>query len=142
MPDRFRILITGSRSWADEQAIRDALASVISEHGPENVTVVHGACPQGADEIADRIATAWGGGLTVERHPADWNGPAGRGAGFARNAEMVRLGADVVLAFVDPCTKPKCREPKPHGSHGASHTADLAEKAGIPTRRYERNARA
>lgn len=132
MTDRkpFRLLVTGSRTWRDEQDIRDALAAVVAEHGPENVVVVHGACPKGADEIADRIASAWGGGLSVERHPADWDGPARRGAGFARNAEMVRLGAHLVLAFIVDA------------SRGASHTADLAEKAGIPTRRYERSSRA
>jgi len=71
---RYRVLVTGSRTWTDEQAIRTALASVIRLHGPERVTVVHGACPRGADALADRIATAadriataWGGGLEVER---------------------------------------------------------------------------
>lgn len=124
----FRVLVTGSRSWSDEQTIRDALAAIISRHGPESVTVVHGACPKGADALADRIVTSWGGGLTVERHPADWNGPARRGAGFARNAEMVRLGADICIAFILD------------GSRGATHAADLAEKAGIPVRRYERSS--
>lgn len=127
MSGTFRVLITGSRSWTDEQAIRDALASVISLQGPENVTVVHGAASRGADAIADRVATSWGGGLTVERHPADW-ARFGRSAGFRRNADMVALGADLCLAFILD------------GSPGASHTADLAEKAGIPTRRYERTS--
>ncbi len=139
MSGTFRVLITGSRPWKDEQAIRDALASVIALQGPENVTVVHGAASRGADAIADRVATSWGGGLTVERHPADW-ARHGRRAGFVRNAEMVALGADVCLAFIDPCADAKCRKSEPHGSHGASRTADLAEKAGIPTRRYERTS--
>jgi hypothetical protein len=119
----YRVLITGSRSWTDEQTIRDALASVISLHGPENVVVVHGACPRGADALADRVATSWGGGLTVERHPADWD-THGRSAGFRRNAHMVSLGASLCLAFIVD------------RSAGASHTARLAERAGIPTRRY------
>lgn len=76
----FRVLITGSRSWTDEQAIRSALAAIVFMYGPENVVVIHGACPQGADALADRIASAWTG-ITVERHPADWDGPAKRGAG-------------------------------------------------------------
>jgi hypothetical protein len=126
--------VTGSRGWVDEDAIRGAFAQVISLHGPENVTVVHGACPHGADALADEIAAGWTG-LTIERHPADWD-RHGRAAGFRRNAEMVDAGADVCLAFIGPCSKRGCPDPQPHGSHGASHTADLAEKAGIPVRRF------
>lgn len=131
----YRILITGSRSWTDEQAIRNALAAPISQHGPEQVTVVHGACSRGADAIADRIASAWHG-VTVERHPADWT--LGRGAGFARNLHMVKLGADLCLAFVNLCTDPKCRKPGRHGTHGAIHCAHLARRAGIDVRRWPR----
>jgi hypothetical protein len=135
-----RILVTGSRDWVDEDAIRGAFAQMISLHGPENVTIVHGACPRGVDALADGIANGWTG-LTVERHPADWE-RFGKAAGFRRNAEMVELGADVCLAFISPCSKPGCRTPMPHGSHGASHTADLAEKAGIPVHRFPRGDRA
>ncbi|GGK61942.1 hypothetical protein Sme01_03810 [Sphaerisporangium melleum] len=148
----YRVLVTGSRSWRDEQTIRDALAGVVSRHGPESVVVVHGHAYEGADAIADRIASAWAG-LSVERHPADWDTcadhchPAHRRqrlggstycptAGLRRDAEMVETGPDEVLAFIDPCRKPRCRGRKPHGSHGATHTADLAEKAGIPVRRF------
>ena len=124
----FRVLITGSRTWRDEQAIRDALASIAWLYGPEKVVVVHGACQTGADALADQIASEWTG-MTLERHPADWKAN-GKAAGFRRNAEMVRLGADVCLAFIVDA------------SRGATHTADLAEKAGIPVRRYERSSRA
>ncbi|MFE3452406.1 DUF2493 domain-containing protein [Nonomuraea sp. NPDC059194] len=151
MPDRkFRVLITGSRSWTDEQTIRDALAPISFMYGPENVVVVHGHCPDGADALADRIASAWG--ITVERHPADWGtcAPTCRpdhrkrrgdstycpSAGHRRNAEMVALGADVCLSFVDPCAMWHCPNLDPHGSHGASHTTYLAKAAGIPTRRF------
>lgn len=109
-----RILVTGSRDWPDEAAIRDALRA---EWEPSAV-LVHGACPTGADAIASRIWT--GAGLPEERHPADW-AAHGRAAGPRRNAEMVALGADVCLAFIRA------------GSRGASHTAALAERAGIRT---------
>lgn len=118
----YRVLITGSRTWDDEDTIREAIGSIVAAQGPENVVVVHGACPRGADHIADRIASRWGGGMTVERHPADW--AYGRSAGFIRNADMVRRGADICLAFIKD------------GSRGATHCAGLAEKAGIPVTRW------
>ena len=120
-----RILITGSRDWADEDRIWDALSEQYHcwEHEDcgDPYVVVSGACPTGADAMCEAAAALMG--WTVERHPAEWD-KYGRGAGFRRNAEMVGLGADVCLAFIK------------NGSKGASHTADLAEKAGIPVRRF------
>jgi hypothetical protein len=95
----FRALVTGSRTWSDRQAILNALREHASQPG---LVVVHGACPKGADALADELAREYG--VQVERHPADW-GTHGR-------------------AFIH------------NGSKGSTMTADLAEKAGIPTWRF------
>lgn len=122
MMDKARVLITGSRTWDDRDQIRAALQEAWRESvGP--FILVSGACPTGADFIGESLCAEVG--IEVERHPADWD-LYGKRAGFVRNAEMVDLGADLCLAFIRD------------GSKGASMTAGLAEKAGIPVWRYER----
>ncbi|MFJ5967918.1 SLOG family protein [Streptomyces sp. NPDC093060] len=128
MPDPYRVLVTGSRDWPTPSTVWAALNNTREEAllAGQHLAVVHGACPTGADahaahwaETARQFAT----GVTEERHPADWT-RHGKSAGFRRNAEMVNLGADICLAFIKD------------GSRGASHTARLAEQAGIPIRRF------
>jgi hypothetical protein len=130
-----RILLTGSRDWDDRRAIYDALERIVSDHAlhyepdeygnylpdPDKITVVHGACPTGADEWANQWAISNCDMRLVEQHPADWE-RYGKRAGPIRNQEMVDLGADLCIAFIR------------NGSRGATHTAQQAAKAGIPTR--------
>ncbi|MET9150015.1 SLOG family protein [Streptomyces griseoflavus] len=124
----YRVLVTGSRTWEQPNsvwtALNDARGEALQTGRP--FVVVHGACPRGADAHAARwcaTATQFADGVTEEPHPADWQ-TNGKRAGFIRNAHMVNLGADVVLAFIRD------------GSRGASHTAALAERAGIPVRHF------
>lgn len=133
-----KVLVTGSRTWTDAATIRLALEAVADAAVAANVpmvTVVHGACPNGADEIADQWVRWYRGGTLVlaERHPALWTKYQKR-AGFVRNELMVANGADLCLAFLAPCSDSKCTEPKPHDSHGATHCAELADERGIPLR--------
>jgi hypothetical protein len=122
----YRVLVTGSRDWDDVITIREAIEKALAEADGRPVLVVHGDCPGGADRHADHLAR-WmrGKGLAVdvEKHPANWQ-INGKRAGFIRNTHMVNLGADLCLAFIR------------NGSRGASHTAALAEQAGIPVRRW------
>jgi hypothetical protein len=81
-----RVLVTGSRDWLDIKLLRNALDRVRAESWA--ITLVHGACPRGADAMAD----LWGRqtlGVEIERHPADWK-KYNRSAGFIRNREMKR----------------------------------------------------
>jgi hypothetical protein len=132
-----RLLVTGSRDWEDEDRIKEELHKLWSQLAErdwdgslsnmgDSVILVSGACPRGADRIAESIWEQQG--FTIERHPADWHGPAGKGAGFKRNREMVKLGADACVAFIK------------NNSKGATHTANLAERAGIPTYRFTEGA--
>lgn len=114
-----RILVTGSRDWVDMEAIKLAMQSL----GVEKATLVTGACPTGADQMAKALAKDWG--WLIEEYPADW-AQYGKRAGYLRNRHMVELGADICLAFIKG------------GSAGSSMTAHLAEEAGIPTRRVIR----
>jgi YspA, cpYpsA-related SLOG family len=113
-----RILVTGSRDWNLLTCLATVLQIVAADSG---VLIVHGACPTGADALADAWAREHG--IPVERHPADW-GRYGKAAGPRRNAEMVAAGANACLAFIR------------NESRGASHCAALAEAAGIDTYYY------
>lgn len=115
-----RVLITGSRDWTNVDAIRQILEAFSAKFikNDEKVTLVSGACPTGADALCEQIAEELG--WTIERHPADWN-THGKRAGFLRNAEMVKTNPDYCLAFIK------------NGSKGATMTANLSQKSGIPT---------
>ena len=131
-----RLLVTGSRTWDDADYIRRVLDGALMECAMsfDALLLHHGACPTGADQIADdwaKDAQAKGMGVLVARHPAQWRTVGGifdRGAGFRRNAEMVAAvgtGGDVVChAFIRD------------RSGGATHCANAATKAGIRTIRH------
>jgi hypothetical protein len=114
-----RVLVTGSRAWPYPSGVRMALSTVWRGLGMP-IRVVHGACPTGADLTAADWATEHSCAyIEQERHPADW-ASHGHAAGPIRNAEMVKAGAVICLAF-------------PHGdSRGTRGCMKLAADAGIP----------
>lgn len=113
-----RVLVTGSRDWEDQAAVRTALTAAWRAAG-QPLIVVHGACPTGVDAFADEWAVEHGfAGIEVERHPADWS-VGGRSAGPLRNQAMVAAGAWRVLAFVR------------HHSPGATGCVLAARRAGL-----------
>jgi hypothetical protein len=142
----FRVLITGSREFSDYETVRLEIGHVLTElmagHGPSpSMVVVHGAA-RGADTLAERAAREFR--LPTEPHAARWAAPCrgtcpakshrrtGRtgdtycpAAGNYRNEEMVRLGADLVLAFFKAGA----------ANLGTADCVRQAERAGIPVRR-------
>lgn len=117
---RFRLIVAGMRGWADRRAIYSRL-DVILKLRP-NLILVHGACPTGADAIADRWARRRG--VKVERHWAKWN-VHGRRAGPLRNEKMAALGANYCLVFWDG------------KSRGTGSMYRAARRAGIPVRQVK-----
>src|SRR3954467_15365657 len=124
MTDPYRVLVTGSRDWQKVEVVRFALDYAFCEaaHTGRPLTVVHGACPAGAEAQgpdAPNSPTTPALPVKTEPHPANWH-INGKRAGFIRNAHMVNLGADVCLAFIKD------------GTRRASHTAALAEQPPTP----------
>ncbi len=115
---RRRIMITGSQTWPEDRLIAWALGQ---HWGAGDRVLVSGACPRGADAIAERIWESWGG--EVERHPARWD-LHGKPAGYHRNAEMAASGPDVCLAFHH------------NRSPGAAHAIGRARQYGVPVLVY------
>jgi hypothetical protein len=111
-----RVLVTGSREWADLGPIRRELAKL-----PAGAIVIHGAA-RGADRLAGEAAA--GLGLDVRPCPADWE-RYGKGAGHIRNRRMLAEDKpDLVLAF--------------HGnldeSSGTRHMVEIGSRAAVPVK--------
>lgn len=113
-----RLIVCGCRDWTDEAAVRGAIMLDYAGRR-EGYVVVHGACPTGADMLAEKFCREVN--MRTEPHPADW-AKHGKGAGVVRNGKMVALGADQVLAFWDG------------KSPGTLDTIKRASATGIPVR--------
>ena len=92
----YRILVTGERDWTDEQQVHNAIATVLRRLNTNDVVVVHGDCPTGADSFAQSFCEKHG--VAFERHPGKDHGQWPF-CGPNRNSHMVKLGADICLAF-------------------------------------------
>lgn len=129
-------MVTGSRTWTDEYLLSAVLRSAYVHLGGHKagVTLVHGYA-HGADQMAERV---WrlAEHAQVERHPVtpeQWR-TIGKGAGFARNIEMVKSDIDLCVAFLKECREDCIRYAKgdDHWTHGSQHAMDCARGEGVP----------
>lgn len=114
-----KVLVTGSRDYKNEKAIEREFRKL-----PQGTVIVHGACPTGADAIAEKLAKKFG--FPIRRYPADWEAE-GKSAGPKRNSKMIReehKGGDPIslgLAFTLDLSR----------SRGTKDCVERARKAGI-----------
>jgi hypothetical protein len=104
------ILICGTRV-SPEKSYAVAVANELDGVLCSQITIIHGACPNSADEYADLWAKSKGIGILAF--------PATSGNYLARNIEMVAQ-ADRLIAFWDGW------------SYGTAHTIAHAAEKGIP----------
>jgi hypothetical protein len=108
------VVVTGSRSWTDRDRIFRRLWTL-----PFNTAIRHGACPKGADLLADDVARQIG--FRIEKVPAKW-WVFGKRAGHERNRLMLTMEPrpKLVLAFWDG------------ESPGTKDCIDQAYELGVP----------
>lgn len=113
----FRLIIAGTRTFNDYTMLRAycdmKLSRKIAEG--EQIEIVSGACPSGADYLGEKYAAERG--FSVRLFPADWQ-QYGRRAGAIRNRQMAQYG-DALIAFWDGVSK------------GTKIMIDEAQTAGI-----------
>lgn len=98
-----RYIVCGGRDYDNYELIKSTI-----EQFPEDVRVVNGGCPTGADKHARRAGRELG--RTVETYPANWE-HYGRAAGPIRNRYMASLD-DVEKVYAFPGgdgTKDMCK---------------------------------
>jgi ribA/ribD-fused uncharacterized protein len=108
-----RLIIAGSRDFADYDLLCRSVEAFQKEHGPIGEIICGMA--RGADLLGHRYADEHG--IPVREMPADWD-RYGKGAGYRRNGEMA-LCADALLAF------------RIGASKGTGHMIDIARQRNL-----------
>lgn len=99
----FRLIIAGTRTFNDYAMLRaycDMKLSLKIAEG-EQIEIVSGACPTGADYLGEKYAAERG--FSVRLFPADWQ-QYGRRAGAVRNRQMAQYG-NALIVFWDGKSK-------------------------------------
>lgn len=111
MSDGLIVLCCGGRDYNDARRIGEVLTALNHKHGI--TLLIHGDC-SGADRLAERWAHYEG--VNYAKVPALWH-RHGKAAGPMRNAVMLRMRPDVVVAFP--------------GGRGTANMKQLADDAGV-----------
>lgn len=109
-----RLLVTGSRDFKDWALLFEALDGLLDQ----DLQVVVGDCPTGADLLAREFSEAFIG--LSEVYEADWK-TWGKKAGPLRNQRMIDSGVDLCYGFLQPGSENK-------GTRGCMR---LAEAQGL-----------
>ena len=118
----FKVLVCGGRDYNDYRHVRkvlNRLHEAVRLSG-KVLVIIHGNA-RGADLLADTYARDEQ--IEVLSFPANWD-LYGKRAGFIRNKQMLDVGKpDLIIAFP--------------GGRGTDMMCEIAEKAGVPVRRYK-----
>lgn len=111
-----RTIICGSRSALDYENMCAAMQMAELFEGIVPTVILSGNA-RGADSLGEMWAKARG--IPLELYPADWK-TFGYGAGFARNHDMIKAGAQACVALRMPGI-----------SNGTDHMTRLSIAAGL-----------
>lgn len=133
-----RVGIVGSRIYTDKRKIREFIFKLKTEMGIDNVIIVSGGQPKGADGYAKKFALELG--FEYEEYPPAfyehnifcvlpakcYGKPYDTSHYFARNGQIAKA-IDVLAAFI-----PKGEELNSHGTMDTIHkTLDLDKKVVV-----------
>jgi|AntRauTorckE6833_2_1112554.scaffolds.fasta_scaffold57331_1 hypothetical protein len=90
------VVIAGSGKFKDYETLEVTCNSLIGHLPKDNVTIIHGARPEGVDALAVEYAEK-NGYKNIEEFPADWDSYK-KAAGPIRNKRMAEKG-DMVIVF-------------------------------------------
>jgi hypothetical protein len=110
-----KVLVCGGREFSDRDLVFKTLDAVLEKHGEKGVYIVHGACPTGADALAEEWAKSRQ--VAYIGIPAQWDA-YGRSAGPMRNKRMRdEIKPDHCIAF--------------RGGTGTRGMIDLMREVGV-----------
>lgn len=112
-----KLIVAGGRDFNDPDIMAGVIFDLAIEGIIDNEAELVTGMARGADKIAFDL---WMPSTnTIHQFPADWDGPHGKGAGFARNRDMAKF-ADMLVAFWDG------------QSRGTKHMIETMERMGKP----------